>query len=246
MVEEADLKGVFPNGAPVVLKISPDGSGARQLSLTSRDAGATLRAANLYSKIAGGTIDLRATLGAGRRGGVKQGTLVVRDFEVLDENLFSDLSRNAPAGQKPLSGPRRGGQSFSKLSIPFSVDQSFVRIGDALVRGPGLGASAQGRIRKADGAMDIGGTIIPAYELNAALGEVPLLGQILVGGKGQGLFGLNYALKGTMKEPKFLVNPVSAIAPGIFRRLFDFGGGGVAADGTPQQAQPRELPDSRR
>ncbi|MGE0213199.1 MAG: DUF3971 domain-containing protein, partial [Parvibaculaceae bacterium] len=242
-VQEAELKGVFSNGAPISLRIAADETGERRLSLAGRDGGAALRAANLYSKIAGGTIDLRAILGAGRRGGVKQGLLVVRDFRVLDEEMLSDVERKTPKKSKSANGPRNASQSFSKLSIPFSVDQNFVRIGDALVKGPSLGASAQGLIRKSDGAMDIGGTIIPAYALNSALGEVPILGELLVGGKGQGMFGLNYALRGTMKEPKFLVNPVSAIAPGIFRRLFDFGGGGVSADGTPEKERQNQQDD---
>ena len=103
-----------------------------------------------------------------------------------------------------------------------------------------MGASAQGHIRKADGRLDIGGTIIPAYALNAALSEIPLLGDLLTGGKGEGMFGVTYALRGSRRDPEVLFNPVSAIAPGIFRRLFDFGGGGVAADGT--EAKPRPVP----
>ena len=123
------------------------------------------------------------------------------------------------------------------LTLPFSADQRFVRIGDALVQGPEMGASAQGIIRKVDGRMDIGGTIIPAYALNAALSEVPVLGEVLMGGRGQGVFGLNFALQGTMQDPRFVVNPVSAIAPGFLRHLFSIGGGGTNPDGTP--AGPR-------
>jgi hypothetical protein len=89
--------------------------------------------------------------------------------------------------------------------------------------------------------MDIGGTIIPAYALNAALGDVPVLGQLLTGGKGEGVFGLNYALKGTVNEPKFLINPVSAIAPGILRRLFDIGGVADPDGAPPPQRRQREL-----
>ena len=128
--------------------------------------------------------------------------------------------------------PRRNGLRLSRLSVPFSVDNSFVRIGDALVQGPDIGASAQGIIRKNDLAMDIGGTIIPAYALNSAISNVPVLGDVLTGGKGQGVFGLNFALKGSMNRPRFLVNPVSAIAPGILRNLFRFGGGQTNSDGT--------------
>jgi hypothetical protein len=75
-----------------------------------------------------------------------------------------------------------------------------------------------------DGAIDIDGTIVPVYALNAAIGEVPILGDILTGGKGEGIFGLTYAVGGTMAQPRFQVNPVSAIAPGILRKFFEYGG----------------------
>jgi hypothetical protein len=233
VVEAAELSGSFLGGQPVQLTVVPAASDMRELKLSGGDGGAALRAVDLYSKVIGGNVDFRAWLGPGRTGRVQRGLLVIDRFDVEDEMVLEEVSGNTPA-------PRRGGRSFSQLSLPFSVDDTYIRIGDALVRGPELGASAQGHIRKADGIMDIGGTIIPAYALNAALSEVPLLGDLLTGGKGEGIFGLTYALKGSRRDPQFLFNPVSAIAPGIFRRLFDIGGGGVAADGT--AAKPRMAP----
>ena len=152
-------------------------------------------------------------LDAGAQSGIQRGLLVIRNFEVRNEGALSNLDEQGRS--KKASGPRRDGLSFTRLTLPFSADQRFVRIGDALVQGSEMGASAQGIIRKADGRMDIGGTIIPAYALNAALSEVPVLGEVLMGGRGQGVFGLNFALQGTMQEPRFVVNPVSAIAPGL-------------------------------
>jgi len=108
--------------------------------------------------------------------------------------------------------------------LPFTTDAKFVRICNSLIRGDDLGATAEGLIRKSDGAIDITGTIIPAYGANAALGKIPLLGDILTGGGGEGIFGLTYALSGAMAEPRFQVNPVSAIAPGILRKFFEFEG----------------------
>ena len=242
-VLRADLNGVQPDNAPIALKISPNQQGLRDLRIVARNGGAALRASNLYSKISGGSLEFDALLGAGTDGSIQQGRLTIRDFEVLGEQALKAIPRQMPGKQqKQAPAPTRGnGQFFSKLTLPFSSDANYVRIGDALIRGPELGASAQGIVRKADGAMDIGGTIIPAYALNAALGEVPVLGEILVGGKGQGLFGLNYALKGTMSKPEFLVNPVSAIAPGFLRNLFGIGGvSGINADGTP--GSPAQTP----
>jgi hypothetical protein len=231
VVQRADLTGQFISGGPVTLKITSGTQGTREMRVVGRDAGAALRASNLYSKVAGGSLEFSAVLDAGAQSGIQRGLLVIRNFEVRNEVALSNINEQDRA-KKP-SGPRRDGLAFSRLTLPFSADQRFVRIGDALVQGPEMGASAQGIIRKVDGRMDIGGTIIPAYALNAALSEVPVLGEVLMGGRGQGVFGLNFALQGTMQDPRFVVNPVSAIAPGFLRHLFSIGGGGTNPDGTP-------------
>ena len=238
-VQQAELNGVYVSGAPITMRITREG-GNRRMRVTGRDAGATLRAVNLYSKISGGTIDFGAILGNPGQGAIQRGMLEVRNFTVQNETALNEIDRTTRDAGRGTRGPRNDGLRLSRLSVPFSVDHQFVRIGDALVQGPEIGASAQGIIRKADLAMDIGGTIIPAYAINSAISGVPLVGDILTGGKGQGVFGLNFALQGSMNQPRFLVNPVSAIAPGIFRNLFNIGGGQTNSDGTarsPQQQQ---------
>ena len=78
-------------------------------------------------------------------------------------------------------------------------------------------------IRKADNALDISGTVVPACGLSRALNVVPVIGDLLNGGNNnEGIFGLTYAMGGTFADPKIQLNPLSVLAPGIFRRLFDF------------------------
>jgi len=222
-VQQAVLQGTFLSGQPIVMRVEPVGNG-RKLRIAGRDGGAALRAANLYSKVAGGEIDFSALLANDANSSVREGKLVLRNFEVRNEAALAELDQR---GKPKKSGPRKGGIIFDKLTLPFTTDAKFVRIGDSLIRGPDLGASAEGLIRKADGAIDITGTIIPAYALNSAIGSVPLFGQILTGGRGQGIFGLTFALGGSMAAPRFQVNPVSAIAPGILRKFFEYGGTGA-------------------
>ncbi len=222
-VERGTLNGTCFSGQPITIRITPADEGGRDLRIAGRDAGSALRAANLYSKVAGGQIDFAARLGSGADSSVRDGRLTLRDFEVRDEAALAELDRT---GKPKKAGPRKGGVVFSRLTLPFTSDARFIRIGDTLVKGPELGATAQGLIRKNDGAIDIDGTIIPAYALNAAVGEIPILGDILTGGKGEGIFGLTYAVGGTMTRPRFQVNPVSAIAPGILRKFFEYGSSG--------------------
>ena len=197
--------------------------GGREMRINGRDGGAAIRAANLYSKVAGGQIEFYALLS--RDGtSVRKGKLMLRDFEVRNEAALAELdARGKPKRDAPRrDGPRRDALSFKKLTLPFTSDSRFICIGEALVRGPELGASAAGLIRKSDGAIDIAGTITPAYALNAALGDIPLLGDIITGGKGQGIIGVTFAMGGTVDKPDFQMNPVSAVAPGFLRKFFEY------------------------
>jgi hypothetical protein len=217
-IEKAEISGNFLSGQPVVFRVTPTDTG-REMRISGRDGGAAIRAANLYSKVAGGQIEFFALLAADGTS-VKNGKLVLRDFEVRNEAALAELdSRGKP---KRGSGPRREALSFKKLVLPFTSDSRFICIGESLVTGPELGASAAGLIRKSDGAIDIAGTIIPAYALNAAVGDIPLLGDILTGGRGQGIIGVTFALGGTVDKPSFQMNPMSAVAPGFLRLFFEY------------------------
>lgn len=216
-LEQAEIEGTFLSGQPIVFRVTPV-EGGREMRINGRDGGAAIRAANLYSKVAGGQIEFYALLGKDGSS-VQNGQLVLRNFEVRNEAALAELDSR---GKPKRNGPRREALSFKKLTLPFKSDSRFITIGESLVRGAELGASAEGLIRKSDGAIDITGTIIPAYAVNAALGDIPLFGDILTGGKGQGIIGVTFALGGTVDKPSFQMNPVSAVAPGIFRKLFEY------------------------
>ena len=52
-------------------------------------------------------------------------------------------------------------------------------------------------------------------------GKIPLIGEILVGGKGEGIFAVNYKIEGPRDNPSVSVNPLSALTPGFLRKFFD-------------------------
>ncbi len=222
LMAAVEIDGKFVSGSPLAVNVRPADKG-RLLQVSSGDAGAALRAANLYSKVSGGQLELSATLTSKLNSTIQNGQLIIRKFDVQNESAIAEIDNRSKAKK---SGQRRDGLSFKRLTVPFTADSEFVRIGDSLIRGNDLGATAEGVIRKSDGAIDITGTIIPAYGLNSFVGNIPLLGTILTGGKGEGIFGLAYAMGGTMAKPKFQVNPVSALAPGILRKFFEFDASG--------------------
>ena len=38
--------------------------------------------------------------------------------------------------------------------------------------------------------------------------------------RGEGLFGFNYTIRGTVERPQIGVNPLSILTPGMFREIF--------------------------
>ena len=65
-------------------------------------------------------------------------------------------------------------------------------------------------------------------------GQIPVLGLFLGGGSNEGLFGVTYEVVGTLGQPVLRVNPISAMAPGVLRKIFEFGTG--------KQNNPVEFP----
>jgi hypothetical protein len=100
--------------------------------------------------------------------------------------------------------------------------EGFLRLAKGVLRGPEIGTTFQGTLYDQDGNMDITGTFMPAYGVNRLFGEIPLFGRILGNGRDRGLIGITYRLSGDAKSPTLQVNPLSAVAPGIFRSIFEF------------------------
>ena len=114
----------------------------------------------------------------------------------------------------------------------------YLKIQDGVVRGPEIGSTFQGTLYDKKGNINITGTFMPAYGVNRLFGEIPLVGAILGNGRDRGLIGITYRLSGKFEDPKLSINPISLIAPGIFRSMFQFNprsGGGSSA---PKVEQP--------
>jgi hypothetical protein len=141
---------------------------------------------------------------------------------------------------------------FKRLRAPFVVGGGKFRLRDAYVNGPQLGATLRGTVDFKSQTVDLGGTYVPLYGLNSALGAIPILGRVLVGRQGEGVVGITFAIKGKLEDPTVLVNPMSVMAPGIFRQIFDFTGSvppdAAAANTTGQEYErirPFQFQESR-
>jgi hypothetical protein len=113
------------------------------------------------------------------------------------------------------------GIEFTQVVAPVLIRGSRIMIGRARATGPAMGITTQGTIDLDSRTVDLAGGIAPSYALNSAMGAVPLLGELLISHKGEGMFGLTYSAKGDFATPKVNVNPFSLATPGILRRIFE-------------------------
>jgi hypothetical protein len=111
------------------------------------------------------------------------------------------------------------------MRVEFSRQSGQLRIKDGVLRGPAVGATIEGKIDYPANQVRMSGTFVPAYGLNNMFGQIPIVGLFLGGGSNEGLIGITYEVVGSPGAPVLRVNPISAIAPGIVRKVFDFNTG---------------------
>ncbi len=93
---------------------------------------------------------------------------------------------------------------------------------------------------RADNLM-VDGVVAPSPILNLSmLSNVPVIGNLLTSRRGEGVFGMTYSINGHAAAPRVFVNPVSALTPGILRRIFEpvspRGQGGAQGGGPARRA----------
>lgn len=208
--------------------------GERFFWMESDDGGEVLRALGIFDDAIGGDLTILAAIDPDEAPGAVKGELKIRNFKVLNAPLLARiLSVAAVTGVFDLLTGE--GLPFSRLVVPFTKRGDVLEIEDARAFGPAVGFTFEGRVDLAAETVDLDGTIIPAYMLNSILGNIPILGDLLVGGEeGGGVFAMNYKMVGPIDDPETTVNPLSALAPGFLRGLFSADIDSVDDDSAPQ------------
>ena len=237
------------NGKELAAVVLKQKNGARLLQAQAHNAGAAFRLVGFYRSIKGGDASLEVNMDAGGPG-TKSGTLWASNFEVVGDPVVADVLTDPGAAAvlgKQKQQIARSSIVFKRLRAPFVVGAGKFRLRDAFVNGPAIGATMRGTVDFKSQTVDLGGTYVPLYGLNSALGAIPILGRVLVGRQGEGVVGITFAIKGKLDDPSVLVNPMSVMTPGIFRQIFDFTGSvpdSAAASASPtfERIQPFQNP----
>ncbi|HEX2113357.1 MAG TPA: AsmA-like C-terminal domain-containing protein [Alphaproteobacteria bacterium] len=219
----------------VGISLRPEG-GRQHLDASADDAGALLKAVGITPNVVGGRLEVSGVTNPAVEGHPLAGKLRMRNYKVVNAPVLARV-----LGVALLTGIgdalRGEGISFSILDADFTFTDPRVEVRDARASGSSLGITANGVVDIGADTIDLSGTLVPAYAVNSLLGRIPLIGDILVGGPGGGVFAANYKVEGPLEDPKVSINPLSTIAPGFLRNLF--GASGTSPTGSdPRPNQP--------
>ena len=208
------LSGKVGRDTPVTVDMRGRQQGREVIYLQTSDAGAFLRFIDTYSKVIGGQLTL-AMEPPIPEPSPREGLINITGFSVKGE---TQLDRAVAGG--PVS--TQNGIGFDALRAEFTRQSGQLSIRNGVVKGPSIGATIEGSIDYVGNQVRMNGTFIPMYGLNNMFGQIPFFGIFLGAGSTEGLIGVTYEVVGTPSAPVLRVNPISALAPGLTRKIFEF------------------------
>ncbi len=201
------------------------GRGGRQLVyVESADAGALFRFTDMYPRIVGGRMWVAMEPPTGDHT-PKEGTLNITAFTVRGEAALDRVASSAPARDSAYRAApttrSQGGVDFSRMRVEFTRSPGRLSIREGNVWGTLVCATMDGQIDFLREDTRLRGTFVPACALNTLPGHFPILGMFL-GGPKEGLVGVTYEVVGPPNGMTLRLNPMSVVAPGFLRKLFEF------------------------
>jgi hypothetical protein len=199
------------------LRIDPTATG-RSLLVHASNAGVLAHGIGLPATVLGGTLAITGHYGPGPTAPLA-GTATVEDFRLRGAPVLARLLQAVTLYGVVglLQGP---GLGVTRLVAPFQLRGGILTLTGARAFSASLGATAQGTIDTDRDRIDLKGTIVPAYFFNSLLGHVPLVGRLFSPERGGGVFAASYSVRGALKDPTVIVNPLTALTPGFLRGLF--------------------------
>jgi hypothetical protein len=218
-ITQARLKGATPKGEFVANLTTDQENNLRELIVDIPNASDAAIAFFGIRSLTGGRLQIDADLPAVGVKGALRGRTTVKDVTLVNAPIMTTIL--SLASLQGLADALGGtGLKFENLDVPFSFDSGRLSVREARASGPALGMTASGELSLDQALIDIDGVLVPAYSANSLLGSIPVLGDIFVGKKGEGVFALSYTVKGPLKEAQVAVNPLSALTPGFLRNIF--------------------------
>ncbi len=199
--------------------ISPNKSSGINLVVSGSDAGELLRRGKYYKNGYGGLF--KVSIFYENRMKIS-GSLQIEDFRIRNAPVLAQIISSASIIGL-LDNLNGNGLLFTKIEGSFDYKDRELTLNDGIAVGPSLGLTMAGyeRYGKKQNTVNVNGLISPVYIINGVVKAIPLIGKVLGGEKGEGVFGVSYKVQGNSSKPRVIVNPLSILTPGVFRKIFN-------------------------
>jgi hypothetical protein len=227
--DNLSLRGTYSNSNYVSLVATTSGK-RTVMDVDATDAGQAMRMADFYRRMRGGRLQARLT----REGsGPFRGPVRFSDFVLNGEPLLKRLVSEPAPGvvergvdaaelRRELDRVETDSVRFTEARADIDKGNGYFRVSDGALRNARVGIAVDGILYNQSNRMDIAGTFMPGLGLSRAIGLIPIVGQILGDGRDTSLIGVNFRLSGPARDPLVEINPLSAVTPGVFRKIFEF------------------------
>jgi len=214
-----DLEGFSGAGDDSVHFAIERSNGGRSFSLEAKNAGDFLKSIDLYENMKDGSLIFKGSFDDNVADHPFLGNLTIKDYHIVNAPLLTRLVSMASFTGivDQLSGE---GIKFKKFTTPVGYRNDNIKLDKGRAFGNALGYTFSGEINLNDDSCKINGTLVPAYSINSLFEKIPIIGDILGGGRGEGLIAANFQMDGNIDDPDVLINPLSIFTPGILRDLF--------------------------
>lgn len=227
--DNLSFRGTFAEKSYVNVFATTNGE-ITTFNVDSTNAGSSLAFVDVYRRMTGG--DLRASL-TRKRGGPFVGPVRATSFIVTNEPRLQSIitdparataqrERGSQAIQEKLAVVDTKRARFLEARAQIEKGNKSLTIKDGVLTGAQIGFTFDGTLFDAENRMDLTGTFLPAMAISRAIGLIPIVGDILGNGRDTGLIGVTFRMSGPSRNPKLEINPISVVAPGVFRKVFEF------------------------
>ncbi|MEO0606677.1 MAG: AsmA-like C-terminal region-containing protein [Pseudomonadota bacterium] len=217
--QQLRASGNTQEGATFITNLNNEGEGRPlALELKTSDAGYLASAFFGVDFIEGGILDLRGSLATEDTPARLRAT--VEDTRLINAPFFTQVL--SLASLRGLTDTLAGdGVLFSRIEAPITIGGGRYVLDGARASGPALGLTVNGWVGIDGKGIDLDGVLVPSFGVNSVLGGVPIIGDLIVGRQGEGIFSITYSVSGSLEKAQVAVNPLSAVTPGILRRIFE-------------------------
>ena len=164
----------------------------------------------------GGSIDFYSS----KKGEKSFSNLKIYDFRLQELPILTKLLTLASLQgiADILSGE---GITFDEFEMNFDNQNKLMTINELYAIGPAISILMDGYVEK-NKLISLRGSLVPATTINKAIGNIPVLGKILVGSKtGEGVFGVSFKIKGPPGKLETTVNPIKTLTPRFITRTLE-------------------------